>query len=69
MLTLKSMLIVMVVLIGLMGALSLTSAVTMLDCPDSNCTTVQSLLQTCCDRYKSDGVLSPDAIAGIRPGP
>jgi hypothetical protein len=67
MVTLKSTLIVMVVLMGLLGALSFTSVATLGDCSGSNCTTVHSLQPTCCDRYTSDGLLPSYAIAGIRP--
>jgi hypothetical protein len=64
MVTLKSTLIVMVVVMGLLGVLSFTSVATLGNCSGSNCTTA---VQTCCDRYPSDSVLSPDASAGIRP--
>lgn len=71
MLTLKSTLIGIVVLIGLLGALSLTSTATLGDCRSSPCTPLQGLLQTCCERYTSNGMLSSDAIAssGVKLNP
>ncbi len=64
MFALKSTLIVMIVLIGLLSAVSFSSIATLGDCPDSHCATAQSLRQAWYKHDKSDGPVPPYAIAG-----